>query len=265
MEPEPRESVQYSSTATTLTVMTQPTSWQQLWDQAQSTLSNAERSLASTSSPVTSRVLRVGQLDAELLDIELVNLLRDPLSKALGLVSVRPPRLTVPSWLCRTEASDECGFRVQSTLKSRFEPELSLFIQLTLYRLSVWATGASYGAKLQDLKYTCNASSASNARVLCTCNYFCHGALIALRFTASLLPSKAPTTLPRKILLAHGALTMVLPYMHTRLRRHALSKAWPDAPSSDRRRKAWELMTKLETTHAAIALASFVVFLWDGQ
>ena len=63
----------------------------------------------------------------------------------------------------------------------------------------------------------------------------------------------------------HGALTMVFPYIHTRLRRHALSNAWPDAPSSDRRRKAWELMTKLETTHAAIALASFIVFLWDGQ
>jgi hypothetical protein len=26
-------------------------------------------------------------------------------------------------------------------------------MQLTLYRLSVWATGASYGSKLQDLKY----------------------------------------------------------------------------------------------------------------
>ena len=82
---------------------------------------------------------------------------------------------------------------------------------------------------------------------------------------APLLRPEAPTTLPRKILLVHGALTMVVPYMHTRLRRHALSKAWPDAPSSDRRRKAWELMTKLETTHAGIALASFVVFLWDGQ
>jgi peroxin-2 len=177
--------------------MTQPASWQQLWDQAQSTLSNAERSLASTSSPVTSRVLRVGQLDAELLDIELVNLLRDPLSKALGLVHVRPPRLTVPSWLCPPEASDGCGFRVQSTLKSRFEPELSLFIQLTLYRLSVWATGASYGAKLQDLKYTYTASSASNARVLCTCNHFCHGALIAFGFTVYTCPSSLLKRLPR--------------------------------------------------------------------
>ena len=77
--------------------MTQPTSWQQLWDQAQPTLSNAERSLANTSAPVASRILRVGQLDAELLDAEFVNLLRDPLSKALGLANVRspvPPELT---------------------------------------------------------------------------------------------------------------------------------------------------------------------------
>lgn len=150
--------------------MTQPTSWQRQWDDAQLTLNNAERSLASTSSPVTSHILRVGQLDAELLDVELVNILRDPLSKALGLVNVCTPHLTALSWpYPPREASDECGFRVQSTLKSRFEPELSLFIQLTLYRLSVWATGASYGAKLQDLRYTYTPSSASDGRrILCT-------------------------------------------------------------------------------------------------
>ena len=76
--------------------MTQPTSWQRRWDDAQSTLILAERSLASMTSPVASSILRVGQLDAELLDGELVNLLRDPLSKAFGLVNVCPPRLTIP-------------------------------------------------------------------------------------------------------------------------------------------------------------------------
>ncbi|SRR5229473_4593623 len=99
--------------------MTQPTSWQQLWDDAQPTLSNAEQSLASTTSPVASRVLRVGQLDAELLDVELVNLLRDPLSKALGLVNVRLPRLTIYSWLYPLEVSDGCGFFACSLLSSR--------------------------------------------------------------------------------------------------------------------------------------------------
>lgn len=144
---------------------------------------------------------------------------------------------------------------MQSSLKSRFEPELSLFIQLTLYRLSVWANGASYGAKLQDLEYTIPSAG---GRSVCACTY-----PLSLMFAIHGLPEAS--RLPRKILLIHGALTIIVPYVHTRLRGHALSKAWPDAPSSDRRRKAWELMTKLETTHAAVALVSFVAFLWDGK
>jgi peroxin-2 len=148
--------------------MTQPTSWQQLWDQAQPTLNNAERSLTSTPAPAASRILRVGQLDAELLDAELVNLLRDPLSKALGLVNVRPPRPTFLHPDAFTDVYVYVWFRAQSALRSRFDPELSLFIRLTLYRLSVWATGASYGAKLQDLKYVV-PSSAADGHVLFSC------------------------------------------------------------------------------------------------
>jgi peroxin-2 len=41
----------------------------------------------------------------------------------------------------------------QSTLRSRFNDELVLFISLALYKLSVWDSGASYGAKLQGLRY----------------------------------------------------------------------------------------------------------------
>ena len=149
---------------------------------------------------------------------------------------------------------------MQVALRSRFEPELSLFIQLTLYRLSVWATGASYGAKLQDLKYTVPSMS-DGSRVLCSCDV---SVSVSSPLSNSDVRPKA-SRLPRKILLVHGALTIVVPYLHARLRGHALSNAWPDAPSSDRRRKAWEVMTKLETTHAVLALASFVAFLWDGQ
>jgi peroxin-2 len=41
----------------------------------------------------------------------------------------------------------------QASLRARIEPELSLLIRLALYKLSIWSIGASYGAKLQDLKY----------------------------------------------------------------------------------------------------------------
>ena len=58
---------------------------------------------------------------------------------------------------------------------------------------------------------------------------------------------------------------MLVPYFHTRLTAHALSQAWPDVPSSDRRRKAWEFLTRLESLHSTFTLLNFVAFLWDGR
>ncbi|KAF7332028.1 hypothetical protein MKEN_00083100 [Mycena kentingensis (nom. inval.)] len=149
--------------------------------------------------------IRVGQLDAELLDQELVQLLHDPLAKALN----------APRW----------------------SPEVSLFIRLLLYKLSVWDTGATYGAKLQGLRYTSPRPA---------------GPL-------------SPSGLPRRTALAHALLTVLVPYMHTRLRSHALSRAWPDAPSFDRRRRTWDVLVSLESVHGLAALLSFIAFLWDGR
>jgi peroxin-2 len=71
--------------------------------------------------------------------------------------------------------------------------------------------------------------------------------------------------LPRNRLLLHGFLTVLVPYIHTRLRNNAMSNAWPEAPSSDRRRKIWDWMTSIESTHMALSLVSFVVFLGNGR
>ncbi|PCH41235.1 hypothetical protein WOLCODRAFT_118481 [Wolfiporia cocos MD-104 SS10] len=183
--------------------MTSPTdTWQQAWQSAQPQLSRARESVTSVS-PLA-RVTRVGQLDSELLDQELVQVLKEPLEKAFSLVN--------------------------SAWKARFEPELVLFIQLVLYKLSVWNDGASYGARLQGLKYD----------------------------------------LPRgyirsRTLLIHGSLTLLVPYAHTRIRAHALSHAWPDAPSSDRRRKAWEFLSRLESLHSLLGLANFIAFLYNSR
>ncbi|KAJ7180250.1 Pex12 amino terminal region-domain-containing protein [Mycena crocata] len=170
------------------------------WERAQTRLAEL-RSIAWSDGPVQ-RTIRVGQLDAELLDQELVHLL---ISKALN--------------------------------SPRWRPEISFFIQLVLYKLSVWNTGATYGAKLQDLRY------------------------VVPHPTGRLSPSG----IPRRILLIHGTLTVLIPYLHTRVRSHALSRAWPDAPSSDRRRKAWGWLVSLESTHSLAALLSFIAFLWDGR
>ena len=62
---------------------------QQAWDQAQPRLSSLRDSLPSSAIPA-SRILRVGQLDAELLDQELVHILLEPVNKALALIHVCP-------------------------------------------------------------------------------------------------------------------------------------------------------------------------------
>ena len=59
---------------------------QSAWDNAQPKLA-AIRNALQSHPPLKPRVIRVGQLDSELLDQELVHLLKEPLNKALGLVN----------------------------------------------------------------------------------------------------------------------------------------------------------------------------------
>lgn len=185
--------------------------WENAWNSAQPHLSSITTAIRAPST-VNPRVIRVGQLDSELLDQQLVQLLQEPINKALSLIN--------------------------NSLRANFELELTLLIQLTLYKLSVWNTGASYGAKLQDLKFFVPSTSSHTL---------------------------SSSRLPRRTLLNHIFLTLIVPYVHSRLRSHALSRAWPDAPSSDRRRKAWNVLNLLESTHTLFGLVNFVAFLWGGQ
>lgn len=143
---------------------------------------------------------------------------------------------------------------LQSAWKARLEPELGLFIQLTLYKLSVWDLGASYGAQLQGLRYGAEGQRSGPLASVC-----------AIVFSFRFLTCSAASGLPRNKLLLHGAMTLLVPYLHARIRAHALSRAWPDAPSLDRRRKAWELLTRMESAHGCLSLLNFVSFLWNGR
>lgn len=62
--------------------------WQQAWEEAQPRLDSIRSSLVALPS-IRQQSLRIGQLDAELLDQELLQILKEPVNKALGLVSVR--------------------------------------------------------------------------------------------------------------------------------------------------------------------------------
>ena len=62
--------------------------WQSAWNEARSRLEDIQHSGGSGVS-VFPRITRVGKLDAELLDQELVQVLQEPLTKAMNMISVR--------------------------------------------------------------------------------------------------------------------------------------------------------------------------------
>ncbi|KAF7292349.1 hypothetical protein HMN09_01218900 [Mycena chlorophos] len=177
---------------------------QSSWIAAQARLDEI-RARRDTNAP-SERTIRVGQLDAELLDQELVQLLQDPIVKALNSPRWTPELLCL-SRLCST--SFRSGIRVQ-----HMEPSCKICGTRSLEHQVFWLV---------------------------------------------------PSGIPRRTLLVHAFLTVGIPYLHNRLRAHALSRAWPDAPSSDRRRKIWDALVSLESAHALAALLSFIAFLWDGR
>lgn len=80
---------------------------------------------------------RVGQVDAELLDDELLALLKDQVGEGLKYFG--------------------------SHIVDSHTPEILLALRMILFKLSIWNNNASYGAHLQGLRYT-DARSPSPAR-----------------------------------------------------------------------------------------------------
>ncbi|KAL8681345.1 MAG: hypothetical protein Q9186_002554 [Xanthomendoza sp. 1 TL-2023] len=76
----------------------------------------------------TQPAFRVGQVDAELLDEELLNLLTGQVGEALKYFG--------------------------SHLRDEWSLEILLGLRATLFKLSIWDHNASYGAALQNLQYT---------------------------------------------------------------------------------------------------------------
>lgn len=98
----------------------------------------SQRLFKNSSSPVPQP--RVGQLDASVLDGELVDLLKSQLWKVFK--TFRPE------------------------VKDHYESELLLLLKLVVFKLTVWDHSATYGAKLQNLKFVDGRVGTSLSRPL---------------------------------------------------------------------------------------------------
>ena len=223
-------------------------SWEEIWERSQSSLEAIRNSVSALTSP-TPRVLRVGQLDAESLDAELVQLLQEPITKALSVVNVCPSSLFYKDWGAHSWTIVRVEVAVRPRARSDHSVDVVQVVCVGL-RCNVWRKAPRLAVSRSIHVRDCFNWCVSNSS----------------RFPRNTHPNTdAAAGLPRNRLLLHGFLTVLVPYIHTRLRNNAMSNAWPEAPSSDRRRKLWDWMTSIESTHTALSLVSFVVFLWNGR
>ena len=93
----------------------------------------------------TRPAFRVGQVDAELLDEELLELFRGQVGEALKYYGVTDPTIQLMQSVIDN---------VQPHLRDEWSSEILLAVRAILFKLTIWDHDASYGAALQNLRYT---------------------------------------------------------------------------------------------------------------
>ena len=116
-------------------------SWHQVWEEAQPRLGLIQESLNTGTTP-SERIIRVGQLDAELLDQELVQLLQEPVGKALNLINVRP---------------SECSYLEAYSQHGRLHSKLDT-MQNSRFSFNLSCTSSPFGTTAQAMEQGCRAS-----------------------------------------------------------------------------------------------------------
>ncbi|PSR88814.1 Pex12 amino terminal region-domain-containing protein [Coniella lustricola] len=161
----------------------------------------------------TRPAFRVSQVDAELLDEELLALLHEQVADALKYLG-----------------------GVGSTLKDDWADEILLLLRAVLFKLTVWDHNATYGAALQNLRYT-------DAR---------HQGPVAVP------PSRTQKTL-------YGLVTVGGRYAWARLEGWLLHQDDTFDEPHPRITSLKRLASAAESVHAAAAFMSFLVFLLHGR
>lgn len=166
---------------------------------------------AMSSREGTRPAFRVAQVDAELLDEELVHLLRGQVGDALK-------------------------YFAGGHLQDDWSAEIMLALRAILFKLTVWDHDATYGAALQNLKYTDARQSG---------------------------PILSPPSRLQKSM--YGFVTVFGKYAWTRWEDWLLEQDDGHGQPSPRIRNLSRWTGRLTTMHSTAALASFLVFLLHGR
>ncbi|KAK4461898.1 peroxisomal biogenesis factor 2 [Cladorrhinum samala] len=165
----------------------------------------------------TRPAFRVGQVDAELLDEELVDLLRNQVGDAVKYFNGG-------------------GAGNNNSIKHDWEAEIGLLLRAVIFKLTVWDNDATYGAALQNLKYTDARRSGS----------------------VLVPPSKWQKSL-------YGFATVGGRYIWAKWENWLLEQDDGYDEPSPRVQRLSRWTSTISSVHAAAAFASFAVFLLQGR
>ncbi|KAG0031902.1 peroxisome assembly protein (Peroxin-2) [Podila clonocystis] len=189
--------------------------WEPDWKSVQAPLSALRRQLASFPSPPL-RIMKVSQLDAELLDDELLETMKEQLWSAFALF--------------------------KPTFKDRFKPELTLALNLIMYKFSVYDMGATYGSQLQNLVYR-------NER----------------KHSGGLQSTAMDARLTKTQKIAYGVVTVGGQYVMEKVNSIVTEQGWGELPEDNIKRKAWNLLQKGTGVFKIVSLINFLAFLYAGK
>ncbi|KAF8929973.1 Vacuolar protein sorting-associated protein 41 [Haplosporangium bisporale] len=189
--------------------------WEPDWKSVQAPLSALRRQLASFPSPPL-RIMKVSQLDAELLDDELLETMKEQLWSAFALF--------------------------KPTFKDKFKPELTLALNLIMYKFSVYDMGATYGSQLQNLVYR-------NER----------------KHSGGLQSTATDAHLTKTQKIVYGVVTVGGQYVMERVNGIVTEQGWGELPEDNIKRKAWNLLQKGTSAFKIFSLVNFLAFLYAGK
>jgi len=120
-------------------------------------------------------------------------------------------------------------FALFPSITSNYNAELSLLLDLILFRISVWSRFTTYGNHLQGLKF--QFSDKPKTRNLTLFGYLC--------------------------------LNILIPYVYNRISQRA--RQWVSLPDNDPKKRLWYFLSKCEEIWKYMVFINFLVFLYDGK
>lgn len=222
------------------------------------------------------KISRVGQLDAQLLDTELENVLREPVSRAFQDFRVR---LSCSSYALADANNGNRAHRIRRLMKLNC-------------RLScVTACSACLCTNpMRHMAAGCRTSSTETKRSTSQDVRSAAPASFLMLIGLSIDPAISSAAAPQRFQVETYAALSVLPeYLSTKLRDYMLANGWADYPmpksslalflpkrasessrdferrKRERKRWAWNVYSRFEKIWAAARLLNFLVFLYNGR